>query len=118
MRWALGGMLLLAACSHGSSKLAGHWRGVRAEGVVASADDAAGAFAGRMQLDFAGDAVTITTPQGEQKTRYKVVKEDASSTVISTDGDGAGDLQTFTFVDPKTMRWQVVPGKAIVFNKE
>jgi hypothetical protein len=38
--------------------------------------------------------------------------------VITTDTDGPAEPQTFTFVDEKTLRWQVVPGKAVVFNKE
>ena len=116
--WPAIGLLLVASCNHGSTRLAGHWRGVRAEGVPPTADDAANAFAGRMQLDVSGDTITVTAASGKQSDKYKVVSEDKSTTVITTAKDGAANPQTFTFVDDKTMRWQVVPGKAVVFNKE
>jgi len=117
-RWLLSGLFLLAGCSHGSARLAGHWRGVHAEGVPAGADDSANAFAGKMQLDVTGDLITVTTPTGKDSGHYTLVKEDKSTTVITTDKDGPKEPQTFAFVDDKTMRWMVVPGKAVVFNKE
>jgi hypothetical protein len=116
--WPAFGLIVLAGCSHGSTRLTGHWRGVRAEGVPPTVDDAANAFAGKMQLDVSGDTITVTATSGKQSGKYKVVSEDKATTVITTDTDGAGNPQTFTFVDEKTMRWQVVPGKAVVFNKE
>jgi hypothetical protein len=118
LRWLVLGALALAGCNHGSARLAGHWRGVRAEGVPASADDAANAFAGKMSIDVTSDVITLTTSSGKQSGHYKVVSEDKATTVIATDKDGPADPQTFNFVDEKTMRWQVVPGKAVVFNKE
>lgn len=116
--WPLIGSLFLVACNHGSTRLAGHWRGVRAEGVPPSADDAANAFAGKMQIDVSGDTITVTTLAGKQSDHYKVVSEDKTTTVIATDKDGPAEPQTFTFVDDKTIRWQVIVGKAVVFNKE
>jgi hypothetical protein len=116
--WPTIGLFLLAGCSHGSARLAGHWRGVRAEGVPPAVDDAANGFAGKMQLDFSGNDITVTTASGKDSAHYKVVSEDKSTTVIATDKDGTSEPQTFTFVDDKTMRWQVIPGKAVVFNKE
>jgi hypothetical protein len=118
--WPLFGLLLIAGCNHGSTRLAGHWRGVRAEGVTPPVDDAANAFAGKMQLDFSGDTITVTATSGKQSDKYKVLSENPSTTVITTEKDGAANPQTFTFVGAgeKTMRWEVVPGKAVVFNKE
>jgi len=116
--WPLVGLLLVVGCNHGSARLAGHWRGVRAEGVPPSEDDAANGFAGKMQLDVSGDVITVTTAAGKETGHYKVVSEDKGTTVIATDKDGPSEPQTFTFVDEKTLRWQVVPGKAVVFNKE
>jgi hypothetical protein len=112
------GALVLLGCNHGSARLTGHWRGIRAEGAAPNVDDAANAFAGKMQLDASGDTITVTSPTGKQSGRYKVVSEDKTTTVITTDTDGPTEPQTFTFVDEKTLRWQVVPGKAVVFNKE
>jgi hypothetical protein len=116
-RWAIAALFVLG-CSHGSARLAGHWRGVRAEGTSNTVEDAASAFAGKLQLDVTGDVVTITTPSGKQSSHYKVVSEDATTTVLVTDTDGPGDPQTFTFVDPKTVRWAIVAGKSIVLTKE
>jgi hypothetical protein len=118
--WPILGLLLIAGCSHGSARLTGHWRGVRAEGVTPPADGAADAFAGKMLLEFSGDTLTVTATSGTQSGKYKVVSENPSTTVITTDKDGATNPQTFTFVGAgeKTMRWEVVPGKAVVFNKE
>ena len=121
LRWptiGLFSLVLVMGCSHGSARLAGHWRGVRAEGITPSADDAANGFAGKMQLDVSGDVMTVTTGADKQSVHYKVVSEDKTTTVIATDKDGPTEPQTFTFVDEKTIRWQVIAGKAVVFNKE
>jgi hypothetical protein len=117
-RLPLLGLLALAGCSHGSARLTGHWRGVHAEGVPTGTDDSANAFAGKMQLDVAGDLITVTTPGGKESGHYKLVSEDKTTTVITTDKDGPKEPQTFAFVDDKTMRWLVVPGKAVIFSKE
>ncbi len=117
-RWSVLGVLFLAGCSHGSARLAGHWRGVRAEGAPPNVASAAEAFAGKMQIDVSSDIITVTSPSGKDSGHYKLVSEDKTTTIITTDKDGPSDPQTFTFVDDKTMRWQVVPGKAVVFNKE
>ena len=98
--------------------MAGHWRGVRAEGVTAETQDAANAFAGKMQIDVNGDVITLITATDKQTGHYKVVSEDKSKTIVVTDRDAPTDQQTFTFADAKTMKWTVVSGKAIVFVKE
>jgi len=111
-------LVLLMGCHHGSARLAGHWRGVRAEGVPPSSDDVANGFAGKMQIDVSGDLITVSSGGNKDSVHYKVVSEDKTTTVIATDKDGPTEPQTFTFVDEKTMRWQVIAGKAVVFNKE
>jgi hypothetical protein len=107
-----------ASCSHGSTNLAGHWRGVRSEGARADVLDSANAFAAHMRFDVNGDVITLTTPKDTRTDHYAVVQEDKTKTVITTQTDGAGDPQTFTFPDAKTMKWAVVPGSYVVFVKE
>jgi hypothetical protein len=110
---------VLAAChGDGASKLQGHWRGIRAEGVGSDALAAANAFATGTELDVKGDAITVTTPKDKQSGRYKVVRQDKATLVITTDKDGPSDPQTFTFVDDKTVRWAVLEGKSIVFARQ
>jgi hypothetical protein len=116
---ALAALAAAAAChGGGAAKLQGHWRGVRAEGVAAESLAAANAFATGTQLDVKGDAITVTTPKDKQSGRYKVVRQDKSTITITTDRDGPGDPQTFTFVDEKTMRWAVLEGRSIVFARQ
>jgi hypothetical protein len=114
----LGAILALASCHKGSSRLAGHWRGIRTEGTTGAAQGAGDAFAGKMQIDVAGDIVTVTTGTGKESGHYKVVREDSTTTVIATEAEGGSEQETFTLVDPKTLKWSVVPGKAIFFTKE
>ena len=73
-------------------------RGRRGDETLAAAN----AFATATELDVKGDAITVTTPKDKQSGRYKVVKQDKTTLVITTDKDGADDPQTFTFVDDKT----------------
>jgi len=110
--------LLVAGCSHGSTNLAGHWRGVRSEGVRSDVADATNSFATHMRFDVKGDVITVTTSKETRTDHYSVVQEDKAKTVIATDSDGDGAAQTFTFTDPKTMKWAVAPGSFVVFVKE
>jgi hypothetical protein len=115
---ALGALLLLLGCGAGSKRLAGHWRGVRAEGVPSDVQATADAFAGKMQIDVTGDVIIVTTATDKQTGHYKTVREDKNRLIITTDKDGPTDEQAFSFVDPKTMRWQVADGKTIVFVRD
>ncbi len=109
---------LAAACGHaGSTRLEGHWHGVRAEGVPYEAQGAANAFAAAMELDVKGDSITVSTSKDKQSGRFRIVREDKTSLVLTTEKDGPEEPQTFTFVDPKTAKWSV-DGKAIVFVKD
>jgi hypothetical protein len=113
----LGATLALVSGCHGdgAARLQGTWHGVRAEGVAADALASANAFALGTELDVKGDALVVTTPSDTQSGRYRVVKQDRTTLVITTDKDGADAPQTFVFVDDKTLRWVVLEGKAIVF---
>jgi hypothetical protein len=116
----LGALVTTAGACHGdgAAKLQGHWRGLRAEGVAAESLAAANAFATSTELEVKGDAITVTTPKDKQSGRYKVVKQDKTTLVITTDKDGPAEPQTFTFVDDKTVRWTVLEGRAIVFARQ
>jgi hypothetical protein len=49
--------------------------------------------------------------------RYRVVEQDASKVVFTTDADGPLEPHTFQFVDDDTIRWDAVGGKAIVLSR-
>jgi hypothetical protein len=115
---ALVALAALAGCSHGSSNLAGHWRGVRSEGVRGDVLDATNTFATHMRFDVKGDVITMTTAKDTRTDHYTVVQEDKTRTVIFTDTDGESDPQTFTFTDATTMKWAVANGSTVVFVKE
>ena len=116
----LGAILSVVAGCHGDGapRLQGKWHGVRAEGVAAETLTSANAFATGTEMDVKGDAITVTTPKDKQSGRYRVVKQDKTMLIITTDKDGADDPQTFTFVDDRTVRWAVLDGKSIVFAKQ
>jgi hypothetical protein len=109
--------MFASACHHGSARFEGRWKGVRAEGVTGEAVAPANAFAVGTVLDVKGDSITVTTPKDKQSGRYKVVKEEKSVLVITTDRDG-DEQQKFTFVDDKTLKWAVQDGKSIVFARQ
>ncbi|HEY8039434.1 MAG TPA: hypothetical protein VIF15_06555 [Polyangiaceae bacterium] len=117
-RACLVGLAVVAGCGGGgSSRLQGKWHGQRSEGVAPTVATQANAFATAMQLEVKGDAITVTTSTSSQSGHYKVVKEDKTSVVITTDKDGPTEPQTFTFVDDKTLKWAVVSGQSIVFSR-
>lgn len=101
----------------GSERLEGRWVGVRAEGTSADTSPAANAFATTTEFDFHRDTLTVTTATATQSGRYRVVKEDATHVVITTDRDGPELTQIFTFTDGTTMRWAVVDGKSIILAR-
>jgi hypothetical protein len=104
------------ACGHnGSERLEGKWKGKSAEGVPPEAQSAANAFAADTEIDVRGDAITVITPRDKQTGTYRVLREDKAQVTIVTDKDGPNDAQTFTLVDDKTLRWNVVEGKTITF---
>lgn len=111
--------VLLASCKKGGqARLEGHWKGIKAVGVPDSVLSSANLYAANMELDFKADKVKVINGSDTQSGKYKIVREDKTSVVLTTDGDGPTDEQTFTFEDEKTMRWTVVPGKTIQFQKQ
>jgi hypothetical protein len=108
----------LCACGHGgSARLDGRWKGKNAEGVSPEAQAAANAFASEMEIDVRGDEITVITAHEKQSGTYKVLKEDKAQVTIVTDKDVPNDAQTFTLVDDKTLRWNVLEGKTITFGR-
>ena len=114
---ALAALAMGCPAPTGSERLEGRWVGVRAEGTSADTSPAANAFAAATEFDFHRDALTVTTAMATQSGRYRVVKEDATRVVITTDRDGPEQTQTFTFTSDATMRWNVLDGKAIVLAR-
>jgi hypothetical protein len=109
-------VLGLCACSRsGSARLEGRWKGKVAEGVSPEAQSAANAFAVETEIDVRGDEITVTTAHDKQTGTYKVVREDKAQVTIVTDKDEPSDTQTFTLVDDKTLKWNVLDGKSITF---
>jgi len=80
--------------------------------------DATNSFANHMRVDVNGDAITITTAKETKTDHYKVVQEDKTHTIITTELDGVNDPQTFFFTDATTMKWAVTQTQVIVFVKE
>jgi hypothetical protein len=112
-------MALGTGChGEGAARLQGTWRGVRTEGVAADSVTSANAFALATELDVRCDSITVTTPSDTQSGRYRVVKQDRATLVITTDKDGPEIPQTFVFVDERTVRWAVLDGRAIVFARQ
>ncbi len=111
-------LLALCACGHGgSARLEGRWKGKIAEGVSPDAQSAANAFAAEAEIDVRGDEITVITSRDKQTGSYKVIREDKSQVTIVTDKDGPNDTQTFTLVDDKTLKWNVLDGKTITFTR-
>jgi len=106
-----------ACAGAGASRLQGHWRGTRADGVSGDVSAAANAFAASLSIDVTGDSMVVVQGAHRQVGRYRVLEEDGAKLVLSTDTDGPLDPQTFVFVDPDTMRWDVLAGKEIVFTR-
>ncbi len=108
----------LGACGHGgSARLEGKWKGKTAEGVAPEAQSAANAFAVDTEIDVHGDEIVVVTPRDKQSGTYRVVREDKAHVTIVTDKDGPNDQQTFTVVDDRTIKWNVLDGKTITFTR-
>ena len=112
------GLVGLAACRTGAARLAGHWVGQKATGVATEAQAAANRFAAEMTLDFHGDTIAVKTERAKQTGHYRVLRDEATTVVIVTDEDGAGDEQTFTLEGDSTLSWSALKDKTIVFKKQ
>jgi hypothetical protein len=110
----------MVGCKHPSSKLEGHWKGMRAEGVAPGVQDAANAFATQTEIVAHGNLITVSTPgtKGQQGT-FVVDSETPSVVLVHTEKDGAANKETFAFTeDGKTMTWRLGDGRTIMFQKQ
>lgn len=102
-----------------SERLLGKWHGTKADGVVSDVLPQATEAAQGMELEFKKDVVTIKPAKDKDAltARYFVLREDRRSVVVVTEKDGARDEQTITLDTDDTMRWQVLTGKTITFER-
>jgi hypothetical protein len=107
-------------CKHPSSKLEGHWKGMRADGVPASVQDAANTFATQTEIVAHGNLITVSTPGSKgQPNPFVVDSETPAVVLVHTDKDGAANKETFSFTeDGKTMTWRLGDGRTIIFQKQ
>ena len=107
-------------CKHPGSKLEGHWKGTRAEGVGLASQEAANAFATQTEITAKGTTITITTPGAKPQTATFVVdSENPNTVVVHTDKDGADKKETFGFTDEgKTMTWRMGDGRTLTFQRQ
>ena len=107
-------------CKHPSSKLEGHWKGTRAEGVGPTQQDAANAFATQTEITAKGTTITIRTPGAKPQAANLVIDSESPTTVVvHTDKDGASNTETFGFSDEgKTMIWRLGEGRTITFQRQ
>jgi len=108
-------------CKHPSSKLEGHWKGTRADGVAPAVQDAANAFATQTEIIARGNMITVSTPgpggKG-QPNAFVIDSETPSVVLVHTEKDGAANKETFAFGDDgKTMTWRLGDGRTILFQK-
>ncbi len=103
-----------------SERLVGKWHGVKAEGVLPDLQQSANEAAQGMELEFKKDTVTLRPAKDKDPmaSKYVVLREDKRSVVLVTEQDGAANEQTLTLDDDTTMRWQVLQGKTITFNRD
>jgi hypothetical protein len=107
--------LAASACHKGSSRLEGHWRGIRADGTPPAVLGQATAFASELELVASGNRITVVSGGRERTIEYTIQKESGAELVVVL---GGADLETFTFVDDKTMRWAVTEGASVTFMKQ
>jgi hypothetical protein len=107
-------------CKHPSSKLEGHWKGTRADGVPAAVQDAANTFATQTEIVAHGNQITVSTPGSKgQPSPFVVDSETPAVVLVHTDKDGTANKETFSFTeDGKTMTWRLGDGRTIVFQKQ
>ena len=102
-----------------SERLVGKWHGIKAEGVVPEAQQAANEAATGIDVEFKKDVVMIKPARDRDPmtSPYVVLKEDRRSVIVVTEHDGARDEQTLTLDTDDLMRWQVLPGKTVTVER-
>jgi hypothetical protein len=106
-------------CKHPSSKLEGHWKGMRADGVAPGVQDAANSFATQTEIVARGNLIAVSTPGSKgQPSPFVIDSETPAVVLVHTDKDGAANKETFSFTeDGKTMTWRLGDGRTITFQK-
>ena len=113
------GFAVLGCQKTASERLLGKWHGTKADGVVSDVQVSANDAARSMELEFKKDVVTIRPAKDKDPltARYFVLREDRCSVVVVTEKYGARDEQTITLDSDDVMRWQVLQGKTITFER-
>lgn len=105
-----------AACSRGSKRLEGTWRGTRTNGVEGQVQSSADRWATQLQMEFKGERLTVTTGHAASSSRYRVVREDKGSIVIVTEAERTEE--TLSFENDTTIVWTVQTGKTVTLAKQ
>jgi len=114
---AVAALALGVACKK-TSRLEGHWKGLRVEGQTAALRpvyQAVTAYAGELDLVAKGNQLTMDMPGKTRTAEFTVHKDQGSEVVISVAG---GDQETFLFPTENTMRWLIAEQTFIVFQKQ
>jgi hypothetical protein len=111
----------LGGCSKSpKEKLWGKWVGERIENVSADQSARAGGWVRGSSWEFAGDKITITLPAEPPRSgAFKISKVEGSKVTLSIarpDGQTV-DSALMTFVDDKTLRWDIGESREIVLSK-
>lgn len=109
-------MVCAVGCRKGSPRLEGHWKGTRVVGVDPGLQSQADRYATQLEIDFKGDQITMTTPNGVAQSKYKVVKEDKGSITILSESDATEE--SIAFENDTSIQWTVLPGKTIALSKQ
>jgi hypothetical protein len=110
-------VLGVLGCKRPVSKLEGHWRGQKADGIADTVIAQGNAFASGTEIIAQGNQIAIQTPAGRNPSAtYIIDKEDATTVVIHTDRDGSAE--TFTFNDKADMMiWKIDAQRSMTFKR-
>src|SRR5262245_5104937 len=123
MRKLVLGLLLAAVpllgCRRPVSKLEGHWRGQKAEGIPDPVMVQGNAFAVGTEIIAQGNQIAIQTPAGRNPAAtYVIDKEDATTVVIHTEPRDGSSAETFTFNDKADMMiWKIDAQRSMTFKR-
>ena len=110
--------LLAAACGKSpEGRLAGKWVGDRIDNVSADQVERATGWVKGTSLEFSGDKMTVTIPTEEpRKGTFKVAKAEGDKMVVavSRSSGATTDEATLTFLDEKTLKWDIGGTREIV----
>jgi hypothetical protein len=116
---AIPALTTVAACKKtGSGRLEGHWRGARAAGVAAAAQEAANKFAAKMDLTVKGNLLVVSTAQASAQPCTFVIDDETKTSVAIHTEDAPQARELFVFTDDKdALTWSVGDGRSIFFRR-